>query len=225
MSTNCVAEVEGANEIKDMPRVIDEGSRRRGKAFPPWIRDATTDDWARLGDEYLARTRRWRQSKPRFTDKNLVNGYLVGSTLAMLPAARVVIVRREPVETCFACYRQCFSGYAGFAYDLDETADYCIDFTRLADFWLARLPDRVCLLEYEALVREPEPQIRRLLAFCGLPFDPACLAFHRTSRVVLSAPSASQVRQPLRLDTARTGHYGAKLDRLRRRLRDGLLAR
>lgn len=218
-------EVAGANEIRAMPGVIDAESRRRGRDFPAWVSSADAATWERLGDAYLARTARWRAGKLRFTDKNLANGYLVGATLAMLPAARAVIVRRDPLETCLACYRQCFSGYAGFAYDLDEMADYCIDFTRLTDFWLARYPGCVCLVQYETLVREPEREIRRLLDFCGLVFDPACLAFHRNARVVQSAPSAAQVRQPLRADTARAARYGASLDPLRERLRGaGLVA-
>jgi Tfp pilus assembly protein PilF len=218
-------QVEGANEIKDLPQVIDAETRRRGVAFPLWGADATAQDWQRLGNEYLARTARWRESKPRFTDKNLMNWYLVGAALAMLPAARVVIVWRDPVETCLACFRQCFTGDVGFACDLDELADYCIDFLRLKRFWLEKYPDRVFDLPYESLVASPETMIRRLLDFCDLPFDPACLEFHKTSRTVLSAPSAAQVRQPLHGGTARSALYGDKLDRLRQRLRDaGMLA-
>jgi tetratricopeptide (TPR) repeat protein len=213
-------EVEGANEIKDMPQVIDAETRRRRSAFPLWAPDATAADWQRLGQEYLARTAHWRETRPRFTDKSLVTWYLVGAALAMLPAARVVVVRRDPVETCLACFRQCFTEQSGFTCDLDEMADYCIDFLRLTRFWLERYPGRVLDLEYETLTAEPEPTIRRLLDFCGLPFDPACLEFHKTSRAVLSAPSAAQVRQPMRRDTARSARYGDKLDRLRQRLRD-----
>jgi tetratricopeptide (TPR) repeat protein len=212
-------QVEGANEIKDLPQVIDAETRRRASAFPLWVPDASAQDWQRLGREYLARTARWREAKPRFTDKSLVTWYLVGAALAMLPAARVVVVRRDPVETCLACYRQLFTEHTGFTCDLDEMADYCIDFLRLTRFWLARYPDRVIDLPYESLVAEPEPAIRRLLDFCGLPFDPACLEFHKTSRTVLSTPSAAQVRQPLRRDTARSARYGDKLDHLRQRLR------
>lgn len=213
-------EVEGANEIKDLPQVIDAETRRRRSAFPLWAPDAGAADWQRLGREYLARTAPWRKAKPRFTDKSLVTWYLVGAALAMLPAARVVVVRRDPVETCLACFRQCFTELSGFTCDLDEMADYCIDFIRLTRFWLERYPNKVFDLEYETLVAEPEPTIRRLLDFCGLPFDPACLEFHKTPRAVLSAPSAAQVRQPMRRDTARSARYGDKLDGLRRRLRD-----
>ena len=218
-------DVEGANEIKDMSQVIDAETHRRHSAFPLWASDATAQDWQRLGTEYLRRTAGWRKTKPRFTDKSLVTWYLVGAALAMLPAARVVIVRRDPLETCLACYRQCFTERVGFTCDLDEMADYCIDFLRLTRFWLEKYPGRVLDLPYESLVAEPEPVIRRLLDFCDLPFDPACLAFHQTSRAVLSSPSAAQVRQPLRSDTARSARYGDKLDHLRQRLRDaGVLA-
>jgi len=219
------AEIEGANELMDLPHVLDGETRRRSQPFPDWMNDATAADWQRLGAEYLARTARWRNRKPRFTDKNLATWKHVGAALAMLPAARVVVVRRDPVETCVACYRQWFAGNTDFAYDFDELADYCVDFMRLTRFWLNRHPDRVFDLEYEALLADPETAIRRLLDFCGLPFDPACLAFHRTQRTVISAASAAQVREPLRRDTARSSRYGSLLDGLRRRLQDEGLAK
>lgn len=218
-------EVEGANEIKDMQQVVDAETHRRQSAFPLWVPDATAGDWQRLGREYIARTARWRERKPRFTDKSLVTWYLVGAAAAMLPAARIVVVRRDPVETCLGCFRQCFSENSGFACDLDEMAGYCADFLRLTRFWLQKYPDRVMDLQYESLVADPGTEVRRLLDFCGLPFDPACLDFHKTARTVQSLPSAAQVRQPIRRDTARSALYGDKLDRLRQRLRAaGVLA-
>jgi len=212
--------VEGANEIKDMTEVVDAETARRKSAFPDWVPDATAQDWQRLGREYLARTARWRKVKPRFTDKSLVSWYLVGAALTMMPATRAVVIRRDPVETCLACFRQLFSERSGFACDIDEMADYCIDFLKLTRFWLKKYPDRVLDLQYESLTSDPEPEIRRLLDFCGLPFDPACLDFHKTARTVQSAPSAAQVRQPMRRDTARSALYGDKLDAVRQRLRD-----
>lgn len=216
--------VGGANEIKDMPLVIEAETRRRGSVFPLWVPAATAQDWQRLGQEYLARTARWHSSKLRFTDKNLMNWHYVGAALAMLPAARVVIVRRDPVETCLACYRHCFAEDAGFSCDLDDLADYYGEFWRLTRFWLERYPARVFDLQYEMLTVDPERVIRCVLDFCGLPFEPACLEFHKTPRAVLT-PSAAQVRQPLRRNTARSARYGHKLDGLRQRLRNaGILA-
>jgi hypothetical protein len=103
-------------------------------------------------------------------------------------------------------------------------ADYCIDFIRLTRFWLQQYPDRVFDLEYEALLADPETVTRRLLSFCKLPFDPACLDFHRTRRTVISAASDAQVRQPLQRNTARAARYGHLLDGLRQRLRGAGLA-
>ena len=213
-------EVEGANEITDLPRILDAESTRRGRPWPEWVQQADAADWHRLGREYLERTARWRTHKPRFTDKNLVTWKYLGAVRMMLPAARVVVVRRDPIEACLACYRQWFASGTQFAYDLDDLADYCIDFTPLTRLWLRRFPERVFDLEYEALLTDPETVTRRLLDFCGLAFDPACLDFHRTRRAVVSAASAGQVRQPLRHDTARAARYGQELDTLRARLRD-----
>jgi tetratricopeptide (TPR) repeat protein len=217
-------EVEGANEITDLPRVLDAESTQRGRPWPAWAQEASAADWHRLGEKYLARTARWRTRKPRFTDKNLVSWKYIGAVRMMLPAARVVVVHRDPVEACLACYRQWFASGTQFAYDLDDLADYCIDFTRLTQFWSRRFPGRVFELEYEALLEDPESVIRRLLDFCGLRFDPACLDFHRTRRAVVSAASAAQVRQPLRRDTARAARYGRELDALRAKLREAGLA-
>lgn len=211
-------EVVGGDEVQALPDILDEESRRRGLPFPQWVPAATAADWHRLGEEYLARTSRWRSQRPRFTDKNVSNWAFVGAALAMLPGARVVNSRRDPLETCFAGYRQLFATGVHFSYDLDDMVDYFAGYDRLATLWRRQFPLQYFDHEYESLQRDPEGQIRRLLDFCGLPFDAACLAFHQTPRTVLTVSSA-QVRQPLRRDTARASLYGDKLEPLRARLR------
>jgi hypothetical protein len=136
----------------------------------------------------------------------------------MLPGARVVNSRRDPLETCFALYRQLFGNQSvHYSYDLDDIVAYYAGYARLCKLWQQRYPGQFFDHRYEALQADPEAQIRRLLDFCGLPFEPACLAFHQTSRTVLTI-SAAQVRQPLRRDTARSARYGARLDALRAKL-------
>jgi len=212
-------QVEGADEIEALPQILNEESHRRGQPFPEWVPSATAEDWRRLGDEYLTRTYRWRQQHDLFTDKNVNNWAFVGAALAMLPGARVVNSRRDPLETCFAWYRQLFSNQSiHFGYDLNDIVDYYAGYARLSRLWQQRYPLQYFDHEYESLQSDTEGQIRRLLDFCGLPFDPACLAFHQSSRPVLTI-SAAQVRQPLQRDTARSARYGSKLDPLRARLR------
>ncbi|MBD8882391.1 sulfotransferase [Rhodanobacter sp. 7MK24] len=211
-------EVEGANEIPDLSLIIDEESRRRDQPFTDWVASANAEDWHRLGVDYLARTARWREKAPRFTDKGLDNWPLVGAALAMLPGAKIVHCHRDPVETCFSCYRHLFRHSVHFSYDLGEMAAYYRDYQRLTDFWLTHYPSQILDFQYEALVREPETQIRRLLAFCDLPFASACLAPHQTKREVLSTASAAQVRQPIRSDTAHSASYFAWLQPLREQL-------
>jgi hypothetical protein len=137
----------------------------------------------------------------------------------MLPGAKIVNSRRDPVETCFACYRQLFRAGAGFSYDLDDMAAHYAGYARLSLFWKERFPQSYREQRYEDLQSDPEGQIRQLLCFCGLEFDAACLAFHATERAVLSTASAAQVRQPMRKDTARSRFYARELEPLRNRLR------
>jgi hypothetical protein len=199
--------VEGANEISDLSDVLEDESKRRGKDFPYWVTDATAEDWARLGKHYLARTARWRTKRPYFTDKGLQNWQWIGAIRAMLPGSKIINCHRDPVETCFACYRQLFSEGIHFSYDLEDLASYYNDYQRLSSYWQKQHPSQVLDLTYETLVQESEAQIRRLLAFCALPFDAACLSPHQTQRDVHSTASAAQVRQPIRADTARSPLY------------------
>ena len=211
-------DVEGAGELNDLPFTLQEESQRRGEAFPAWVPKATADDWQRLGTRYLERTARWRGAHRVHVDKAVFNWPLVGAIAAMLPGAHIVNCRRDPLETAWSCFKQRFArGQQVFSYALDDIGAYWIDYDRLMFFWHARYPGRIYELVYEDLVGAPEPQIRRLLDFCGLSFAPACLRFHQSQRVVRTS-SAAQVRQPMRADTARARHYGALLDPLRRAL-------
>lgn len=204
-------DVEGANEITDLPQVIEDESRRRGKPFQQWVPEATAEDWSRLGRDYLARTERWRRERPRFTDKNLVTWQLVGAIRAMLPGARVINSHRDPLETCFACYRQLFSNGAHFSYDLADMANHYRDYECLTRHWLAIHPQHILDYPYEALLADPETRIRQLLAFCDLAFDEACLTPHLAARTVRSTASAAQVRQPLRAPVSYSARYADEL--------------
>jgi tetratricopeptide (TPR) repeat protein len=205
--------VEGAGELPDLPLVLGEESRRRGRPFPDWAGAMQPDDWQRLGRQYLERTSHWTRRRPVFTDKLPNNWHFIGAIRAMLPGARIVGVRRDPLETCFSCYRQ-FLYNNEYQRTFADLAAYWHDFDRSLKLALVQHPTHVFESVYEDLLADPEAHIRRLLAHCALPFEAACLEFHRTERDVRS-PSAMQVREPLRRDTARAPRYGALLDPLR----------
>lgn len=210
--------VEGASELPYLSQVIEAESRRRGRPFPAWVGQASADDWARLGQHYLRLSARWRLNRPIATDKLPDNWLLVGAVRAMLPEARVIDCRRAAVETCWSCYKQLFGpGLATFSYDFASLAQYWQACESLGDFWAERHPRHFHIQRYEALVAEPEAQIRALLAFCQLPFEAGCLSFHTAQRAIRT-PSALQVRQPMRQVSTPASRFGALLDPLRHAL-------
>ena len=207
------SQVEGAGELPDVPAVLTEESTQRRQHFPQWVATMSPQDWTRLGRRYLQRTARWRETRPRFTDKLPYNWFYSGAIHAMLPSARIVIVRRDPLETCFSCYRQHLADNE-YARDFNDLAAFWRDFDRAAAHWARLYPARVTQVQYEQLIAQPEQTVRDLLAFCDLPFEDACLSFQDAAREV-HTPSAMQVREPLRRDTARADRYGTLLDPLR----------
>ena len=210
--------VEGASELPYLSQVIAAGSRQRGRPFPAWVSQASADDWARMGQHYLRLSARWRLTRPIATDKLPDNWLLVGAVRAMLPEARIIDCRRDAVETCWSCYKQLFGpGLAAFSYDFESLAMYWQACESLGDFWAERHPRHVRIQRYEALVAEPEAQIRALLDFCSLPFEAGCLNFHEAQRAIRT-PSALQVRQPMRQVSTPAAGFGALLDPLRQAL-------
>lgn len=206
-------EVEGASELPDLGIVIQQESQRRGQPYPQWVPQASAADWHRLGREYLARTARWRQRRPRHTDKQPDNWKHAGILRAMLPGATIIETRRDPLETAWSCFKQQFYSQPHFANDMADIALYMQGCAHAMQQWRARDPARIHLHVYEELLASPEARISALLDDCGLAFDPACLEFHRAERSVRTA-SAAQVRQPLRADTARALAYGLLLEPL-----------
>jgi tetratricopeptide (TPR) repeat protein len=205
--------VNGAGELPDLPQVLAEESRRRGQHFPQWVSAMQPADWERLGHRYLERTAYWRKGPPRFTDKLPGNWIYLGAIRAMLPGARIIGCRRDPLETCFSCYRQRLDNNE-YTRNFDDLASFWRDCDRSLRHWRNLHPSRVLVHDYEAMLADPATRIRQLLEFCDLPFEETCLRFHENAREVRS-PSATQVRQPLMSNTARTPRYGALLDPLR----------
>ena len=210
------SKVEGAAELPDLPLIIGEESARRKKPYPRWLSEMSADEWRQLGQRYLERTARWRKRRPIFTDKLPNNWMHMGMIRAMLPGAHVVISRRDALETCFSCYRQYFPGN-DYTRTFSDLASYWRSFDAAASYWVKKGSSHVYQHAYEDFLKEPQNKIRELLEFCGLPFEEACLRFNETQRVI-GTPSAMQVREPLRSDTARAPRYGSLLNPLRQEL-------
>lgn len=210
-------DVATAGEVGDLSIVVEEESTRRGESLAEWAPKASGQDWARLGKLYLARMARAQHGKPMFTDKELGKWQLVGAAQAMLPGARFIYCERDPVETCWSCFKHEFERDQLYSYDFEELARYWNDCTRMVAFWRERFPKLVHRHVHEDLVADPEKEIRRLLEYCGLAFDPACIRFHEVEREVRTA-SAGQVRQPLMRQQRLVERYGPLLAPLRQAL-------
>ncbi len=157
-------------------------------------------DFAELGRAYCQAARELAGKAPGFVDKLPYNFLYCGYILAALPNARLIHVRRNPLDTCYAVYKTLFFGAYRFSYDLDELADYYISYHRQMAHWRAVLPGRILDVSYEDLVHETEDALRRIIDWCGLPWEASVLDFHRQEGASMTA-SAMQVRRPVYTDS------------------------
>ncbi len=178
-------------------------------------------DFARLGQEYARRTHRASAGAPHFIDKMPLNFLYAGLIHRALPGARMIHVRRNPLDTCYAVYKALFADAYPFSYDLVELGRYYAAYSRLMEHWRQVLPPGTLLeVDYEALVDDLEGQARRLLAECELNWEPQCLDFHARDTASTTA-SASQVREPLyRRSLGKWRHFGEELKPLIRTLEE-----
>jgi hypothetical protein len=184
-------------EIPAMARSLGNPNRTGlGKLFPEVMTDIKPAELERLGQEYLKRVAVFRRGKRFFIDKTPHNFLHVGLIKSILPNARIIDARRDPHAAGFSIFTQYFARGSGFAYDLAYIGRYYRDYLRLLYHWHAVLPGEVLTVHYEDVVADMEQQVRRILDFCGLEFEPACLEFHKSKRAVATV-SSEQVRQPL----------------------------
>jgi tetratricopeptide (TPR) repeat protein len=193
------SQVEGTSELPFLGRISSSLSRNRtgGVNYPEAVRELSGKHFHGLGTQYLERATGHRAlGAPRFIDKMPNNFPLIGLIHLILPNARIVDARRHPLDACLSCYRQHFAKGQPFTFDLSEIGQYYVEYERLMEHWHAVLPGRVLTVQYEEVVADLEGQVRRLLEYCGLTWEDACLRFHETDRPIRT-PSAEQVRQPI----------------------------
>jgi tetratricopeptide (TPR) repeat protein len=194
-------QVEGTMELPEIIGLTRELRQRtanpQGSTYHDVLAGLDADGLRALGERYLERTRVHRKrGAPRFIDKMPNNFAHVGLIHLVLPNARIVDARRHPMACCFSGFKQHFARGQHFSYDLGELGRYYRDYVDLMAHWDAVLPGRVHRVAYERMVEDTEGEVRALLAYCGLPFDPACLRFFENDRPVRTA-SSEQVRQPI----------------------------
>jgi len=209
------SQVEGAAELPFMGLLAEAlgGPRSNGVKYPEVLAEMSATQLAAFGKSYLYYSQSNRpQGLPQFTDKMPANFTHVGLIHLALPNAKIIDTRRHPLDVCIGNFRQLFAQGKNHAYDLNECAEYYLDYVRVMNHWDEVLPGRVLRVNYEDVVANVESEVRRLLEYCELPWEDACLNFHQTSRAVNTA-SSEQVREPIYTDAvAYWQHYESKLD-------------
>jgi tetratricopeptide (TPR) repeat protein len=193
------SQVEGTAELPYLGRVTMSLSRNRadGINYPEAVRELGEKQFRAMGQEYLDLAQLHRiEGTPRFIDKMPNNTPAIGFLHLILPNAKIIDARRYPLDSCLSCYRQLFAQGQAFTYDLTDIGEYFLQYERMMDHWQSVLPGRVLTVQYEDMVTDFENQVRRLLEYCELPWEDACLNFYDTERPVRTA-SSEQVRQPI----------------------------
>jgi len=192
--------VEGTMELADITRLVVRLQGRSydeaAPAYPGNLRDIPAEKLRDFGERYLADTQVYRTGKPFFIDKNPNNFRHLGLIHLILPNAKIIDARREPMACCFSNYKQLFASGQEFTYGLEDIARYYRSYVELMAHWDAVLPGKILRVQHEDVVDNLEDNVRRILDFCGLAFEPQCLEFHKTARSVRTA-SSEQVRQPI----------------------------
>jgi len=194
------SQVEGTLELSNVQRIVldiqgpePEGERPR---YPDALAELSREAVQALGARYLAETRAYRTDRPFFIDKMPNNFRHIGLIALMLPNAKIIDARRDPMSCCFSNLKQLYAQGQEFTYSAEDIARYYRTYLELMRHWDEALPGRILRVQHEDVVDDLEGSVRRILDYCGLPFEQACIDFHQTRRAVRT-PSSEQVRQPI----------------------------
>ena len=214
--------VEGTQELAEVQRIVADlqgrDNDRDQPRYPDVLAGLPREDFVRLGARFLEETRVYRTGKPFFVDKMPNNFRHIGLIHLMLPNAKIIDARREPMACCFSNLKQLFAQGQEFSYSIEDIARYYGTYLDLMGHWDDVLPGRVFRVQHEDVVADLEGSVRRILEYCGLDFEWACVDFHQNRRSVRT-PSSEQVRQPIFRDGLdQWKRYEAFLDPLKEAL-------
>jgi tetratricopeptide (TPR) repeat protein len=220
------SQVEGTQELADIPRIVLDLQGRDpdldNPRYPGILTGLGPLVFAELAEKYLRDTEVYRVGKPRFIDKMPNNFRHLGLIHLMFPNATIIDARREPMACCFGNLKQLFAQGQEFAYSIDDIARYYRTYLDVMEHWDAVLPGRILRVRHEDVVADLEASVRRILDFCGLAFEPACVEYYKTERSVRTA-SSEQVRRPIfREGLDQWRHYEPWLGSLRDALGDAV---
>ncbi|NNE57991.1 MAG: tetratricopeptide repeat protein [Hellea sp.] len=187
----------------ELPNILSISYKLKGRHrapgnihYPKVLRDLPTEKFKQFGEQYIEETRIHRKGAPYFIDKMPNNFRHIGLIHLILPNAKIIDARRHPMACCFSGFKQHFAEGQEFTYGLELVGQYYRDYVNLMDHWDDVLPGKILRVQYEDVVGNTEGQVRRVLEYLGLPFEQACVDFHKTKRSVRTA-SSEQVRQPI----------------------------
>lgn len=194
------SQIDGTIELPNILSLVQKlnGRQKKGETgeYPEVLQSLTAEQIAGFAQDYLQSTRVYRTGAPLFTDKMPNNFRHIGLLQLMFPKARIIDARRHPLACCFSGFKQWFGSGQNFSYGLEEIGRYYRSYVELMRHWDRVLPGKILRVLHEDVVEDLETQVRRMLDFLELPFEEACLDFHRNQRAV-HTPSAEQVRQPI----------------------------
>jgi len=193
------SQVEGTLELPEIPRLVQQfRTRKAGEPprYPGVLAELSPEELRRMGEIYLEETGVYRQRAPFFIDKMPGNFHDIGFIHLILPNAKIIEARREAMACCFGNFKQLFANGQKFTYDLTEMGHYYRGYIELMEHWHRALPGKILRVQHSDVVQDLEGSVRRILEFCGLEFEPACLEYYKTDRVVRTL-SADQVRRPI----------------------------
>ncbi|MEP2650580.1 MAG: sulfotransferase, partial [Paraglaciecola sp.] len=189
------SQVDGTMELHNILGLAAKLSSSKG-GYPHIVSEVDNTYFARFGQQFIEQTQCYRQGAAFFIDKMPNNFMHIGLIKSILPNAKVIDARRDPIACCFSGYKQLFAEGQEFSYDLENMAHYYQSYESLMKHWEEVLPGFVLRVQHEDVIEDLEGEVRRILDFCQLPFETNCLDFHKTKRSI-KTPSSEQVRQPI----------------------------
>jgi tetratricopeptide (TPR) repeat protein len=193
LASHC--DIDGTMELHNILSLASSISNHK-KPYPYCLSELTFEERYQLGKKYIEQTKYYRGKAPFFIDKMPNNFMHIGFIKQILPNAKIIDARRDPMDCCFSNFKQLFGDGQEFSYGLEEIGRYYQAYTKLMGHWDRLYPGQILRVMHEEVLDDLESQVRRMLDYIGVPFDSACLDFHNTDRLI-KTPSAEQVRQPI----------------------------